>query len=134
MNIPNITEARAIKLFTTEYGDDILSRYDKFREEVEELHEVFNEYQDTRSTEAQKHLLDELSDVQGTFTHLASLMGLYQKEMLLNCIDKVKGKKIDPNYKRFLVMNEGIDLNVAMDVPLVRSIINETNSNYGNKQ
>lgn len=102
MNIPNITEDRAIKLFTKEFGNDIFTRYDKFREELEELHEVFHEYQDNKSPEALEHLKDELSDVQGTFTHLASLMGLYQQEMLHNCIDKVTTRKTNPNYKRFI--------------------------------
>lgn len=103
MKIPDIAEQRAIKLFTKEFGNDIMSRYKKFQEEVKELDEVYHEYFDTldKSPEAYKHLLDELSDVQGTFTHLASLMGLYQREMLHNCIDKVTTRKTNPNYKRF---------------------------------
>ena len=101
MKIPDIAEQRAIKLFTKEYGDDLFTRYDKFREEIEELHQVFHEYQDNKSPEVLEHLKDELSDVQGTFTHLASLMSLYQREMLYNCIDKVTTRKTNPDYKRF---------------------------------
>jgi hypothetical protein len=101
MKIPNVTEYKAIELFTKKYGDDLLSRYEKFQEEIEELDEVITEWLAFRSPEQLEHLLDELSDVQGTFTHLASLMGLYQKEMLHYCVDKVNGREIDPNYKRY---------------------------------
>lgn len=108
MKTPNIEEHQSIELFTKEYGNDIMSRYKKFQEEVKELDEVYHEYFDAydKSPEVYKHLLDELSDVQGTFTHLASLMGLYQKEMLHYCMDKVIGRKTDPNYKRFSVSDK----------------------------
>ena len=103
MKIPDIAEQRAIKLFTKEFGDDIVTRYKKFQEEQKELDEVFQECFVTgiMTPDLHKHLLDELSDVQGTFTHLASLMGLYQREMLANCIDKVTTRKTNPDYKRF---------------------------------
>ena len=103
MNIPNITEARAIKLFTEEFGNDIISRYKKFLEETKELDEVFQEcfVYGIMTPELHKHLLDEFSDVQGTFTHLSSLLGLYQQEMLHECIDKVTTRKTNPEYKRF---------------------------------
>lgn len=103
MKTPNIEEHQSIELFTKEYGNDIMSRYKKFQEEVKELDEVYHEYFDAydKSPEVYKHLLDEFSDVQGTFTHLASLMGLYQREMLHNCIDKVTTRKTNPDYKRF---------------------------------
>ena len=101
MKIPDIAEQRAIKLFTKEFGTDLLVRHNKFMEEVSELNQAFHEYRLEPTPERLQHLLDEYSDVQGTFTHLASLIGLYQREMLHNCIDKVKGRKIDPNYKRF---------------------------------
>lgn len=103
MKTPNIEEHQSIELFTKEYGNDIMSRYKKFQEEVKELDEVYHEYFDAydKSPEVYKHLLDEFSDVQGTFTHLASLFGLYQFEMLHYCMDKVIGRKTDPNYKRF---------------------------------
>mgnify|MGYP002507802586 CR=1 FL=1 len=115
MNIPNITEARAIKLFTKEFGNDIMSRYKKFQEEVKELDEVYHEYFDAhdKSPEVYKHLLDEFSDVQGTFTRLASLVGLYQQEMLHNCIDKVTTRKTNPNYKRFPSANHMYEVGKA---------------------
>ena len=103
MNIPNVSEHSAVALFTKEYGDNIITRYNKLKEELQELDEVFQECFVTgiMTPELHKHLLDEFSDVQGTFTHLASLMALYQREMLANCIDKVTTGKTNPDYKRF---------------------------------
>lgn len=100
IKVRDITEAKAIDLFTSQFGTSLVTRYDKFQEECFELNEAMNIYFDEKSPETLEHLLDEFSDVQGTFTHLASLFGLYQQEMLHNCIDKVKGRMIDPNYKR----------------------------------
>jgi len=103
MNIPNVSEHSAVALFTKEYGDNIITRYNKLKEELQELDEVFNECFITgiMTPDLHKHLLDKLSDVQGTFTHFASLFSLYQKEMLYNCIDKVTTRKTNPEYKRF---------------------------------
>ena len=101
MKIPDIAEASAIKLFTKEFGTDFNTRLEKFNEECKELNDAIVEWNEEPTVERLEHIIDEFSDVQGTFTHLASLMGLYQREMLHNCIDKVKGRKIDPNYKRF---------------------------------
>jgi len=108
IKVRDITEAKAIDLFTSQFGTNLVSRYEKFMEEVQELKEVFEEYLDAMNNskfdmlpEIEEHLIDEFSDVQGTFTHLASLFDLYQQEMLHNCIDKVTGRMIDPNYKRF---------------------------------
>jgi len=109
IRVRDITEAKAIDLFTSLFGNDIETRYEKFAEETKELHEAMNNYTFIKSPEALKHLLDEFSDVQGTFTHLASLFSLYQQEMLHNCIDKVTGRIIDPNYKRFINIASTID-------------------------
>jgi hypothetical protein len=113
MNIPNITEHKAIELFTKKYGNDLLTRYEKFNEEVEEFREVFEQYINNKSPELLLRLVDEASDVQGTFTHLASLMGLYQKEMIHYCIDKVKGRETDPNYKRFKFISGNIEQGIT---------------------
>ena len=74
-------------------------------EELNELHDAINDHKILDTPESLEHLLDELSDVQGTFTHLASLFGLYQSEMLHYCMDKVIGRKTDQNYKRFPTSN-----------------------------
>ena len=100
IKVRDITEAKAIDLFSSQYGTILINRYEKFTEECRELNEAMSTYISNKSPEALEHLLDEFSDVQGTFTHLASLFSLYQQEMLYNCIDKVTGRMIDPNYKR----------------------------------
>jgi NTP pyrophosphatase (non-canonical NTP hydrolase) len=99
-NIPDIAESRAIRLFNEHFSNNLSTRYDKLMEEIKELDEAIKEYENKKTPETLAHLFDELSDVQGVFTHLASLVGLYQREMLNSCIDKVKGRMIDPNYRR----------------------------------
>ena len=107
MIIPDITEAKAIKLFNQKFGTDFITRWNKFSEEVSELTEVVNNILEARNNGQQPtdfdidHLKDELSDVQSTFTHLASLFGQYQKQMLESAIDKVTTRETDPNYKRY---------------------------------
>jgi len=101
MKIPNIAEHQLIELFSKEFGTNFTTRLEKFNEECKELNEAITEWNNEPTIERQKHIIDEFSDVQGTFTHLASLLGLYQKEMLHNCIDKVITRKTNPEYKRF---------------------------------
>jgi NTP pyrophosphatase (non-canonical NTP hydrolase) len=107
MKEKNITEHRAIKLFSKKFGTDFMTRLDKFNEEVSELNEaikIYNTLKDDRPEivyEMLEHIDDEFSDVQGTFTHLASLRQLFQREMLDNCIDKVIKRETNPEYKRF---------------------------------
>lgn len=92
----SISEYSAIKLFTEEFGTDVKSRLLKLMEEVYELEAEFN-----KPEMDEEAIKDELSDVQGCFTHLASLFGMYQSEMLKSCTDKVVKRKTDPNYKRY---------------------------------
>ena len=114
MKIPDIAEASAIKLFTKEFGTDFNTRLEKFNEECKELNDAITEWNEEPTVERLEHIRDEFSDVQGTFTHLASLMGLYQREMLHNCIDKVKGRKTDPNYKRFRTIKYGDGMSISI--------------------
>jgi NTP pyrophosphatase (non-canonical NTP hydrolase) len=107
MRIPDITEDRSIKLFYRKFGRDFMSRLKKLNEEVAELNEavdIYNTLKDVKPEligELLEHIDDELSDVQGTFTHLSSIRERYQKDMLESCIDKVVKREKDPNYKRF---------------------------------
>jgi len=96
--IPNITEHRAIKLFDEKFGRDIHTRFLKIVEEFNELEEAFAESIKTGSYE---HMIDELSDLQGTLSHFAGLFELYQQDLLLMVIDKVTKRETDPEYKRF---------------------------------
>lgn len=96
-----MTEYSAITLFNNEFGNDIKKRYEKLQEEIRELYEAIAEYECDMSPERLEHVIDELSDVQGTFTHFASLFGLNQQQMLHNSMDKVINRKTNPDYKRF---------------------------------
>ena len=98
MNIPNITEHKAIKLFDEKFGRDKTTRFLKVREEFREMSEAFSEYLETGDDE---HLCDEICDLQATVTHLASLFGMYQKKMLHTSVDKIIKRETDPGYKRF---------------------------------
>ena len=122
MKIPDIAEASAIKLFTKEYGTDFNTRLEKFNEECKELNDAITEWNEEPTVERLEHIKDEFSDVQGTFTHLSSLMLLYQREMLHNCIDKVKGRKTDPNYKRFLTGKHMYEVGKADNVQPINDI------------
>lgn len=99
----SVAELTLVDIFDKEYGKDLYKRFMKMKEEFIETEEAFNEYMALPSfntKECEKHLIDELSDLQATLTHFAHLFGLYQQELLHSAIDKVKGRKIDPNYKR----------------------------------
>jgi len=93
MKIPDIAEQQLIKLFDKKFDGDIKSRYDKFMKECFDLNISITAYYDNKSPKQLEILLERLSYVQGTFTHLASTMGLYQREMLHNCIDNIISKK-----------------------------------------
>ena len=103
----NVSESKAIKLFDEKFGREFMSRLKKFDEEVIELNEAIEIYNILKDAKPElvddmlEHIDDELSDVQGTFTHLASIRNMYQSNMLDNCIDKVKQREKNPDYKRF---------------------------------
>lgn len=100
MNVPDITESRAIKLFDKEFGRDIFSRALKIKEEHEEFQEALKAYSENPTFENMLHLKDEMSDLYATVSHGASTIELYHKELLYMAIDKVIKRKTDPNYKR----------------------------------
>lgn len=97
MNIPHITEHKAIALFNQKFGTDKITRFLKVREEFREMTEAFSEYLATGNDE---HLRDEICDLQATLTHFASLFNMFQKEMLETSMDKVVTREIDSEYKR----------------------------------
>ena len=103
----NVSESKAIKLFNEKFGCEFMSRLKKFNEEVTELNEAIEIYNTLKDAKPElvddmlEHIDDELSDVQGTFTHLASIRNMYQSDMLDNCIDKLKQRETNQDYKRF---------------------------------
>lgn len=99
--IRNITEAKACCLFDEKFGTDIVTRADKVNEEHSEFQQALQAYKENPTAENLQHLKDEMSDLYATVTHTASVIELYQNELLDMAIDKVKGREIDNNYKRY---------------------------------
>jgi len=86
-------EHKAINLFNDKFGTDVKSRFEKVKEEFNELIEAFNSCN-------LEHIKDEICDCQATLSHFASLHNLYNKNMLETAIDKVIKRETNPNYKR----------------------------------
>jgi hypothetical protein len=103
-HIPNISEASAVRVFNQKFGTDILSRLEKVVEEFDELTDAFGDVYNGSglmdNPEALAHLDDEICDLYGVLTHLASIRGLCQRDMLDSCLDKVRGRETDPEYRK----------------------------------
>lgn len=88
----------AIKMFNEDYGTDLNKRLRKLLEETIELSQAIVGYNyGLNGIEAIK---DEMSDVLAVLTHVSSLLGTDQRELLENALDKIIKRKKDPNYKR----------------------------------
>lgn len=96
-----ITESRAMKLFTEKFGNDIDSRIEKFKEECAELFEAYDEYKEDPTIKNTEHLKDEMSDAYCVLKHLAYCFGLIHEELLNMGVDKVTNRELNPNYKRY---------------------------------
>jgi hypothetical protein len=100
----NIAEHTFTQMCDKKFGTNLKSRFFKLKEEFEELEEALNEYLEIpsfgQSEQRLAHLKDETSDLYSVLSHFAHLLGLYQAELLEMSEDKVKGREIDPNYKR----------------------------------
>lgn len=89
-------EIKAIERFDEEFGTDKSSRFEKVREE-------FNELESAISEGNEEHIKDEISDLYATVTHFASLYKLNHIGLLEMALDKVDNRKTNPDYKRFRV-------------------------------
>lgn len=96
--IPDLTEYRAIKIASEKFGTDITSRFLKVEEEFKEFKMAFVEYLQSGDD---THLKDETSDLYYTITHFASLLKLFQSDLLEMAMDKIKVRETDPEYKRY---------------------------------
>ena len=96
----SIQEAKLCDLFNKEFGTHKIERFKKLEEEFAELRESFEEHNSKPSPKTLEHLKDELNDVRALVIQLSGLYDLYQQESIDMTVDKVKGRKIDPNYKR----------------------------------
>jgi len=100
----NIAEHKFALMCDKKFGTDLISRFIKLTEEFLELKEALGTYLSKppkeQSIEVIAHLKEETSDLYAVLTHFASCLDLYQSELLAMATDKIKGREIDPNYKR----------------------------------
>ena len=100
----NKIEIAVNEYFTKKYGDDLDSRFRKLNEEVWELNKAFEDYQGaidpSDRKRKRKHLKDELGDVQTVLTHICTILGISQEELLINSIVKSKVREVLPNYMK----------------------------------
>jgi hypothetical protein len=76
-------------------------RVKKLEEEQNELIDALNQYIMEPTIENAQKVKDEMADCEIIKTQIGSFFGVYQKNLLDMAIDKVKGRQIDPNYKRY---------------------------------
>ena len=119
-SLPNITEFSAFNLFDAKYGRDLKIRFAKIEEEFNELKKEVEKISDNPDENLIIRIKDETCDLNACVGHFASILKLYQHEMLHYVVDKIKGREKDPNYKRFNLDN-GITLDVSTDFMKVLS-------------
>lgn len=97
-------ETAVNEYFTKKHGDDLDARFRKLNEEVWELNKAFENYQGAIDPSDRKrkceHLKDELGDVQTVLTHICTILGISQEELLINSIVKSKVRGVIPNYMK----------------------------------
>lgn len=102
-SLPNITEYSTFNLFDAKYGRDLKIRFAKIEEEFFELKKEVEKISDNPDENLIIRIKDETCDLNACVGHFASILKLYQHEMLHYVVDKIKGREKDPNYKRFSV-------------------------------
>ena len=105
-SLPNITEFSAFNLFDAKYGKDLKTRFAKIEEEFNELKKEVEKISDNPDENLIIRIKDETCDLNACVGHFASILKLYQHEMLHYVVDKIKGREKDPNYKRFSVSDK----------------------------
>ena len=113
-SLPNITEYSAFNLFDAKYGRDLKTRFAKIEEEFFELKKEVEKISDNPDENLIIRIKDETCDLNACVGHFASILKLYQHEMLHYVVDKIKGREKDPNYKRFSVSDK---LDVVVKYP-----------------
>lgn len=96
---------KILAMLDDKYGTDLSMRLKKLDEEYNELREAANRNVPNTLTlehcvDYTRDILDELSDVNILIFHIAGIMGVSQDELLAMAVDKIKGREINPNYKR----------------------------------
>lgn len=88
-----------LEYFNGKFGTCITSRMRKLEEEFKELKEE-SESDAFKEGESYEGFVDELADLNGVLFHIAGILGFSQDDLLAMCVDKVRGREKDPNYKR----------------------------------
>lgn len=88
-----------LEYLNKKYGTSIDSRMRKLEEEFNELKEAA-EKDIFKNTENLADFVDELADLNGVLFHIAGILGYSQDELMAMVMDKIKGREVDPNYKR----------------------------------
>lgn len=92
-------EQYAADLFTSKFGIRLDTRFDKLREEVDELFESYENYMKGNGTK--DHVIDELSDVEAVLLHIRSIISYKShEESILDAVLKVKIREHNKNYKK----------------------------------
>lgn len=91
-------EKEAIAMFNKDFGTDLRTRLNKLAEEAGELSKAIEGYYTGKN--GIWAIKDEMSDVMAVMTHVTSLIGTNTDDLLLEALDKINGRKKDPNYKR----------------------------------
>lgn len=88
-----------LEYLNKKYGTSVDSRMRKLEEEFNELKEAA-EKDIFKNTENLADFVDELADLNGVLFHIAGILGYSQDELMAMVMDKIKGREVDPNYKR----------------------------------
>ena len=92
-------EQYAADLFTSKFGIRLDTRFDKLKEEVNELFEAYENYM--KGKDNKEHLIDELSDVEAVLLHIRSIISeKSHEESILDAVLKVKIREHNKNYKK----------------------------------
>lgn len=97
-----INKAVFLEILNQHFGTELPSRFRKLKEEFNELMEVVESKDEAymESPQYQDDMIDELADLTGVLFHIMGIVGKSHEDLLLMVADKIKGRDIDPNYKR----------------------------------
>lgn len=99
-NTPSINrkEKEAVKMFDKDFGTDLNMRLVKLEEETGELKQAISMY--NAGLDGIDAVKDEMSDVLAVITHVCSILGTNVEGLFDDALDKIVGRKTDPDYKR----------------------------------
>lgn len=92
-------EHYAADLFTSKFGSQLDTRFDKLKEEVNELVDAFEDYMSHNC--GIERVQDELSDLEAVLLHIRSIISdKSHEESIMDAVLKVKIREHNKNYKK----------------------------------